>query len=73
MSLYCSASGYPNPTVTWLKLNADHGFTELSRWLNFANIRRDEAGDYICIANNTCGKRNSSRRTIDVLCKGASS
>lgn len=69
VSLYCNASAYPDPIVTWSKLNAG-GFTELGSWLNFTSIGRDEAGDYICIANNTCGKRNSSRRTIDVQCKG---
>ena len=70
VSLHCIASAYPEPTVTWAKLNSD-GFTELSDWLNFTSIGRDKAGNYICIANNTCGKRNSSTTTIDVQCKGA--
>lgn len=69
--LHCNADGlaYPKPTVTWSKLNAD-GYTKLSSWLNFTNIGREVAGDYVCIANNTCGKTKSSRRTIDVQCKG---
>ena len=69
-SFYCDASAYPEPIVSWSKVNAD-GLTVIlvSSWLNFTNIGRDKAGDYICIANNTCGKRKSSRRTIDVQCK----
>lgn len=65
MSLYCNAPAYTEPTVTWSELNAD-GFTMVSSWFNFSNIGREEAGDYICMANNTCGKRKSSRRTIDL-------
>ena len=68
--LHCNASAYPKPTVSWSKLNADYFTVVESSWLNFTNIRRDEAGDYVCVANNTCGTRKSSRRTIDVQCKG---
>ena len=68
--LHCNATAYPKPTVSWSKLNADDFTVVVSSWLNFTNIRRDQAGDYFCIANNTCGTRKSSRRTIDVQCKG---
>lgn len=68
--LYCDAFAYPKPTVSWSKLNADDFIVVVSSWLNLTNIGRDEAGDYVCIANNTCGTRKSSRRTIDVQCKG---
>ena len=69
MSFYCYASAYPEPIVSWSKVNADDFMVIGSNWLNFTNIGRDEAGDYICIANNTCGERKSSRRSIDVQCK----
>ena len=65
VSLYCNAPAYPEPTVTWSKLNAD-GITMVSNWLNFTNIGREEAGNYICMAKNTCGKKKSSMRNIDV-------
>ena len=68
--LHCNASAYPKPTVFWSKLSSNDFTRVVSSWLNFTNIRRDEAGDYICIANNTCGTRKSSKRTIDVQCKG---
>lgn len=73
VSLHCKvASAHPEPTVTWSKLNANDFAVSVavSSWLNISNITRDEAGDYICIANNICGKRKSSRRAIDVQCKG---
>ena len=69
VSFYCYASAYPEPIVSWSKVNADDFMVIGSNWLNFTNIGRDEAGDYICIANNTCGERKSSRRSIDVQCK----
>ena len=69
MSFYCDASAYPEPIVSWSKVNADDFMVIGSNWLNFTNIGRDEAGDYICIANNTCGETKSSRRSIDVQCK----
>ena len=68
--LCCNASAYPKPTVSWAKSNADDFTVVASSCLNFTNIRREQAGDYVCIANNTCGTRMSSRKTIDVLCKG---
>ena len=69
VSFYCDALAYPEPIVSWSKVNADDFMVIESSWLNFTNIGRDEAGDYICIANNTCGKRKSSRRSVDVQCK----
>ena len=69
VSFYCDASAYPEPIVSWSKVNADDFMVIGSSWLNFTNIGRDKAGDYICIANNTCGERKSSRRSVDVQCK----
>ena len=70
VSLNCDASAYPKPTVTWSKLNADEFIHVISsQWLNFTNISREATGKYICNANNTCGKKRSSVRIIDVQCK----
>lgn len=71
VSVFCSAyNAYPEVNVAWLKWNTN-GTTKLSNWLNFTNIGRSASEDYICIAKNTCGKRNSSRTFIDVQCKGS--
>ncbi|XP_068733579.1 hemicentin-1-like [Montipora capricornis] len=67
VSLRCNESGYPVPTVAWLKLNADEFIHAISNQsLSFTNIRREASGKYICNANNTCGEKWSSVRTIDV-------
>ena len=63
MSLYCDASGFPVPTVTWSKLG-DDGFMNRNTWLNFTNITRNEAGNYTCRAKNICGKDSSSVRIL---------
>ncbi|XP_068685507.1 hemicentin-2-like [Montipora foliosa] len=68
VSLYCNASGYPEPTVTWTKLNADDLIVS-SQLLNFSIISKEATGEYICNANNTCGKKQSAVRTIDVQYK----
>ena len=68
VSLKCNASRYPEPTVTWTKLGADE-FIISSQWLNFTNISREETGEYICNASNTCEEKLSSLTTIDVQCK----
>ncbi|XP_068685530.1 fibroblast growth factor receptor 3-like isoform X2 [Montipora foliosa] len=65
LSLKCNASGYPQPTVTWSKLNANELIIS-SQWINFTNISKEATGEYICNANNTCGEKWSSVRTIDV-------
>ena len=68
VSLYCNASGYPNPTVSW-----SGDVNEVGRWLNITNISRpeDNTNNYLiyqCHANNTCG--DASRvASIQVLCK----
>ncbi|XP_068686971.1 fibroblast growth factor receptor 3-like isoform X2 [Montipora foliosa] len=65
LSLKCNASGYPQPTVTWSKLNANELIIS-SQWINFTNISKEATGEYVCNANNTCGEKWSSVRTIDV-------
>ena len=67
MSLYCNATGFPEPTVTWAKDGAV--LDKRTPWLNFTNINRRKSGNYTCHANNTCGKHSSSERRINILCK----
>ena len=67
VSLYCDASGFPDPAVTWSKLG-DDGFLSRSRWLNLTRITRYDRGNYSCSANNTCGTKTSAK-FINVQCK----
>ena len=72
VSLYCNISGFPTPTITWSKDGEPMNEPIQNRQLNFIGIKRDEAGNYSCHANNTCGKRDSSVKRIDVQCKDCS-
>ena len=70
VSLYCNASGVPDPNVTW---SGDVNKVIMGRWLNITNIsrpadRRNNHLIYRCDANNTCGDA-SKVASIDVLCK----
>ncbi|PFX15229.1 Hemicentin-2 [Stylophora pistillata] len=62
IKVYCNATGIPNPTVWWTKVNDVVSNTSL---LTFLNISRDKAGEYQCIASNTC-ENTSAMVYIDV-------
>ncbi|XP_068685505.1 hemicentin-1-like isoform X2 [Montipora foliosa] len=66
VTLFCNASGIPEPLVSWLNVRNDshtHGKT-----LAFENITRYQAGEYRCEASNPCGNDTESA-TIDVQFK----
>ena len=53
MSLYCDASAYPEPIVSWSKVNADDFTVIGSSWLNFTNIGRDFKLEIISVLQTT--------------------
>ena len=65
-SLFCNASGTPQPTVFWI--NVASGQRTNSSVLEFTNINRSEAGEYRCEASNECGSA-SEAVNITVQCK----
>ena len=66
VSLNCKAMGFPAPFVAWSKVGV--GVVSLDRWLNIANITKEDRGQYQCFANNTCGS-DVSFTSINVQCK----
>ena len=66
VEVYCNVTGIPDPTVIWRNMNT--GEIIEGNLLNISKITRDQAGEYRCSANNTCGK-DSTKVNIDVQCK----
>ena len=64
ITLSCSVSGNPRPTVTWTR----NGETlEIGTSLTVYNINRFSAGAYTCTADNSIGPAVSAVITMDVL------
>ena len=81
-SITCTATGYPEPDIVWLKNNgsAVHnnrlknssvmatGVGSLFKVSVSMTVRRNDGGVYKCVANNSVGK-NTSTIKITVNCK----
>ncbi|CAH3161296.1 unnamed protein product, partial [Pocillopora meandrina] len=62
LSLTCTASGMPQPKVSWIKLGGQRHYGHM---LEVTHINRTEAGKYKCEASNECGNA-TEMATIDV-------
>ncbi|XP_044180515.1 immunoglobulin superfamily member 10-like [Acropora millepora] len=62
VDLVCNGSGIPSPRIFWLNLSND--IMENGRIWSLHNISRTMAGQYTCIARNSCG--NDSQK-VDVV------
>ena len=66
VTLTCNASGFPAPTVYWVKTSNEDRFNGTE--LVFTNINRSEAGEYKCVGSNPCNT-TTELADIDVQCK----
>ena len=66
VEVYCNVTGNPDPTVIWR--NVKTGEIIEGKLFKITNISRNQAGEYKCTANNTCGV-DSTMVDIDVQCK----
>ena len=66
VTLTCNASGFPAPTVYWVKTSNGDRFNGTE--LVFTNINRSGAGEYKCVASNPCNT-TTELADIDVQCK----
>ena len=64
--LSCDASGFPEPQIRWEK----SGITlSLNKQLNIPSSKRNDAGEYVCIASNGVRKEKTVRVYVTVQCK----
>ena len=66
VTLHCRAPrGEPEPRVRWTKdsarLRASERLTiDVQGALTVGDVRRDDAGSYVCVASNVAGERQSA-------------
>ena len=65
-TLNCTVTGIPMPSVSWFEVKTGNRFSENP--LVFANVSRQQAGEYICEATNPCGN-DSKKGILIVNCK----
>ena len=68
VSLTCIAKGYPEPQITWYKVedNQEETFVGSGQQLSITDIRREDAGVYKCMAFNGVGMNDTREIEIDV-------
>nr|XP_057934885.1 neurofascin homolog (chicken) a isoform X10 [Doryrhamphus excisus] len=71
--LECIAAGLPTPTIKWFKKGGDLPgrkvkFENYNKTLKVINVSEEDAGEYVCMANNHLG---SIRHSIFVQVKAA--
>ncbi|XP_014208108.1 lachesin [Copidosoma floridanum] len=66
--LYCTADGYPPPSISWRRENDDllpsGGDVYRGNSLRIENAGRDDRGVYICVAENTVGPEKHHNATV---------
>ncbi|XP_078075508.1 neuronal growth regulator 1 [Mustelus asterias] len=67
VTLFCLASGKPEPTITWKHISPSaKDFDSEGEYLEITGITRDQAGDYECLANNDVSSPDTRRVHITV-------
>ena len=62
----CDASGFPEPSFTWTK---DGQVLSQPKELSIQRSGRNDAGMYVCSANNGVGQEKTAKAYVTVQCK----
>ena len=66
LSLTCTAKGNPAPSVFWVKEENDRNPIE-KKVLELKPVRKEDSGNYFCFANNSLGRSEAKKTSVDVL------
>ena len=77
MTLNCTASGKPDPMISWIvngspldaSGNSWISLTNDSKELTMMNLNKTDSGEYQCVARNSLGNISSNASTLSVQCK----
>ena len=68
VSLTCSAESNPPGQVMWWKVG-DNSSLQYKEVLEFTPVTRQQAGTYVCQAENSVGRSGEEKTDVDVFCK----
>ena len=70
-TLRCNASGDPHPNITWTKAGIPASKFNASGYeLHLVDVKREDAGSYICTASNGFGNSTTSVGVVNIRCTG---
>ena len=68
ITLTCMSQSNPPGRIMWYK-KGDSGTPQFKEQLVFDPISKQQAGDYVCAAENSVGRSREAVTTVEVLCK----
>ena len=75
LELICEASSQVEPNITWTKekpgSQGNTGVVQEGKVLTITNIKRTDAGNYTCTADNGFGQPENQTVYVDVTCEYA--
>ena len=70
-TLHCNATGNPVPDVAWIRKETNE-IVSSNNMLHIPDVKRNQSGDYECLAWNGIGNNSTSSCFVDVHCKHVS-
>ena len=70
VTLFCNATGYPHPRITWTFLRgSESAIVGREEYLPLSNVSRTQAGTYQCTAFNDLTSSEATNVQVTVNCK----